>query len=105
MTFKLKQGSALSPESSLKWNVLEHSTAIDREVNLYFKPFVIKDVLKTMVPMKLLEGNKPFSSSNIESGIKIAGGPLLSERQENEHVRGRQKISAGGSGSGSGANF
>lgn len=70
MTFKLKQGSASSPESSLKWSVIEQSTSIDREVNLYFKPFIIKDVIKTMVPMKLFEGSKP---SNIESGIKIAG--------------------------------
>jgi hypothetical protein len=55
MTFKLKEGGT-SPESSLKWNILEQSQAIDTEVNLYFKPFVMKDVFRTMVPMRIEGG-------------------------------------------------
>ena len=55
MTFKLKEGGT-SPESSLKWNIIEQSQAIDREVNLYFKPFVMKDVFRTMLPMRIEGG-------------------------------------------------
>ena len=53
MTFKHKQGSQDSPESSLKWNILQQSQAIDREVNLYFKPFIMKDMFKTMTLVRL----------------------------------------------------
>jgi hypothetical protein len=76
MTFKLKEGSFTSPESSLRWNILEQSQAIDREVNLYFKPFIMKDVFKTMIPMRI-EGTKERENikgklSNIENGLKLA---------------------------------
>jgi hypothetical protein len=71
MTFKLKEGGVTSPESSLRWNVLEQSQAIDREVNLYFKPFIMRDVFKTMIPMRI-EGESKGKSSNNENGLKIA---------------------------------
>jgi len=56
----------------------------------------MKDVFKTMQPVKLCEENSRLNS-NIESGLKIMMGPQ-SQRQENE-VRGRKQVSSG-SGSG-----
>jgi hypothetical protein len=62
----------------------------------------MKDVFKTMQPVKLCEENSRLNS-NIESGLKIMMGPQ-SQRQENE-VRGRKQVSSGSVSGGMTANF
>jgi hypothetical protein len=62
----------------------------------------MKDVFKTMQPVKLCEENSRLNS-NIESGLKIMMGPQ-SQRQENE-VRGRKQVSSGSGSGGMTANF
>ena len=36
-----------------QWMVFSHSQAIDRETNLYFKTYVIRDVFKSMKHMAI----------------------------------------------------
>jgi hypothetical protein len=50
----MRQKTGGEPDNLGQWMVFSHSQAIDREPNLYFKTYVIRDVFKSMnlMPIK-----------------------------------------------------
>ena len=69
---KLKSGGDL--DNTANWKLFSHSQAIDREPNLFFKPYLVKDIFRGMksVPIKdYLKLTSPHDGDVNESRIKV----------------------------------
>jgi SCL-interrupting locus protein N-terminus len=59
-------------DGSLRWTLLNHSQSIDRETNLFFKPFIIRDVFRNMQKSSI-EG-----IIGDESRVRLLAQPVVS---------------------------
>lgn len=88
---KLKTGN--EADSSLHWTVFTHSQSIDREPNLFFKSYIIKDVFKSMQFIRIKDYlNKKRNESDEdavnESRIKVlqhSGSPQKRQQTSQTH--------------------